>query len=133
MKTKGLRRLEHALCFGAGQEMFRSSHTRRGMLHAAEAENSILCCLDQAVNRNAAQRYLLLAGQLEAFFEEDKIFRVKPKAHQLVELARHDVNPRKIWTLGQELWTLALGRRREGKFSMRACCFLPSPEEVSCS
>ena len=71
------------------------------MLHAAEALNSMYTCLssaawDQAVFRDATQRYLLLAGQLGAFFEEDKIFRVKPKAHQLVELARHDVNPSKI-------------------------------------
>ena len=98
------------------------------MLHAAEALNSMYTCLssaawDQAVFRDAAQRYLLLAGQLEAFFEEDKIFRVKPKAHQLVELARHDVNPSKIWTYRDESYghTLALlGRRRGGKFSMRA-------------
>ena len=98
------------------------------MLHAAEALNSMYTCLSsaawgQAVFRDAAQRYLLLAGQLEAFFEEDKIFRVKPKAHQLVELARHDVNPSKIWTYRDESYghTLALlGRRRGGKFSMRA-------------
>ena len=62
------------------------------MLHAAEDLNSMCTCLssaawDQAVFKDAAQRYLLLAGQLEAFFEEDKIFRGKPKAHQLVELA----------------------------------------------
>ena len=106
------------------------------MLHAAEALNSMYTCLssaawDQAVFRDAAQRYLLLAGQLEAFFEEDKIFRVKPKAHQLVELARHDVNPSKIWTYRDESYghTLALlGRRRGGKFSMRAVSC-----QVSCS
>ena len=98
------------------------------MLHAAEALNSIYTCLssaawDQAVFRDAAQRFLLLAGQLEAFFEKDKIFRVKPKAHQLVGLAGHDINPSKIWIYRDESYGLTLtvlGRRRGGIFSMHA-------------
>ena len=32
-------------------------------------------------------RNFCFSGGRETYFEEDKIFRVKPKAHQLVELA----------------------------------------------
>ena len=41
----------------------------------------------------AAQRFLLLFAALEAHFEQDKLFRVKPKVHQLIELARAGANP----------------------------------------
>ena len=70
---------------------------------------------------------MFIAGSesLETYDEEDKLFMLKPKAHMLVELARHDVNPSKTWTCTDESsgHTLALlGRGRRGRFSMYAVC-----------
>ncbi|CAE7838507.1 unnamed protein product [Symbiodinium sp. CCMP2592] len=98
------------------------------MLHGTEALQSIYACLstaawDKEVFRISSQKFLLLWGSLETYFEVDKLFRVKPKAHQLFELARGEVNPSKTWTYRDESYghTLALlGRRRGGKFSMNA-------------
>ena len=71
----------------------------------------------------AAQRFLLLFAALEAHFEQDKLFRVKPKAHQLIELARAGTNPVFTWnyrdgSFGHYLSEMA--QRRGGKFSMKA-------------
>ncbi|CAE7262925.1 unnamed protein product, partial [Symbiodinium sp. CCMP2592] len=100
----------------------------QAMLHGTEALQSIYACLstaawDKEVFRVSSQKFLLLWGSLETYFEVDKLFRVKPKAHQLFELARGEVNPSKTWTYRDESYghTLALlGRRRGGKFSMNA-------------
>ena len=97
------------------------------MLHAAEALNFIYACLgsdarDEDVFTSAVQKDFLLAASLGTFFE-DKLFRLKPKAHKLVESARHDVNPIKTWTYRDESFghNLALlGGKRGGRFSMYA-------------
>ena len=71
----------------------------------------------------AAQKFLLLMRTLESFFGEDILFRVKPKGHLLLELARSRTNPAHTWTYRDESFghTLALlARRRGGKFSMAA-------------
>ena len=70
----------------------------------------------------AAQRFLLLNGSFETQFEEDKLFRVKPKAHLLLELARQQSTPSATWTyrdgsFGHTVATLA--GRRGGKYSMK--------------
>ena len=71
----------------------------------------------------AAQRFLLLNGSLEAHFEEDKLLRVKPKAHLLLELARQQSTPSATWTYRDESFghTVAtLAGCRGGKYSMKA-------------
>ena len=98
------------------------------MLRGTEALQSMYACLstaawDKDVCRVSSQKFLLFWESLETYFAQDKIFRVKPKAHQLFELARAQVNPSKTWTYRDESYghTLALlGRRRGGKFSMYA-------------
>ncbi|CAE7546111.1 Lztr1 [Symbiodinium sp. CCMP2592] len=108
----------------------------QAMLHGTEALQSIYACLstaawDKEVFRVSSQRFLLLWGSLETYFEVDKLFRVKPKAHQLFELARGEVNPSKTWTYRDESYghTLALlGRRRGGKFSMNAAVLILEAE-----
>ena len=72
---------------------------------------------------DAAQRFLLLNGSLETHFEADKLFRVKPKAHLLLELARQQSTPSATWTYRDESFghTVAtLAKRRGGKYSMKA-------------
>ncbi|CAE7201729.1 unnamed protein product [Symbiodinium sp. CCMP2592] len=118
---------------GAAMEMARkylspAKPAEQAMLHGTEALQSIYACLstaawDKEVFRVSSQKFLLLWGSLETYFEVDKLFRVKPKAHQLFELARGEVNPSKTWTYRDESYghTLALlGKRRGGKFSMYA-------------
>ena len=71
----------------------------------------------------AAQRFLLLFAALEAHFEQDKLFRVKPKAHQLIELARAGTNPVFTWNYRDESfghYLSEMAQRRGGKFSMKA-------------
>ena len=46
---------------------------------------------DKDVFRVSSQKFLLFWGSLETHFDEDEILRVKPKAHQLFELARVQV------------------------------------------
>ena len=73
--------------------------------------------------QNACKRFLMLFLALEKHFLETKLFRVKPKAHQLVELGRDGSNPSLSWTYRDESFghTLALlAKRRGGKFSMAA-------------
>ena len=73
--------------------------------------------------QDAAQRFLLLNGSLETHFEADKLFRVKPKAHLLLELARQQSTPSATWTYRDESFghTVAtLANRRGGKYSVKA-------------
>ena len=71
----------------------------------------------------AAHRFLLLNGSLETHFEEDKLFRVKPKGHLLLELARRQSTPSATWTHRGESFghtVVTLAGRRGGKYSVKA-------------
>ena len=62
------------------------------MVRAAEALNGVYVNLSAdtwsvEAFRWHAQRFLLLNGSLEDFFENDQLFRLKPKAHLLLEAA----------------------------------------------
>ena len=87
---------------------------------------------DKDVFRESSQKFLLFWGSLETYFEEDKLFSVKPKAHQLFELARAQVNPSKTWTYRDESYghTLALLGKTARWQIFDVCCFLSSPQTI---
>ena len=98
------------------------------MIHACHRLNSMYSCLSEhhwlpERFQQASREFLLLMSGLESHFEDLKLFRIKPKAHLLMELAVDDVNPSKHWTYRDESFghSLALlARRRGGQFSMKA-------------
>ena len=112
----------------ATQYMDASIPHESAMLQGCKHLQAMYACLSAAnwdadKFLRAAQKFLLLMRTLESFFGEDILFRVKPKGHLLLELARSRTNPAHTWTYRDESFghTLALlARRRGGKFSMAA-------------
>ena len=73
------------------------------------------------------QKFLLFMSSLEEYYKADLLFRVKPKAHMLLECSRDETDegtsPALYWTYRDESFghTLAiLAARRGGKFSIKA-------------
>ena len=95
------------------------------MLHASQQPFDLYSCLrvnDWDAGKLAAgtQKFLLFFAALEQHFLADKPSRVKPKAHQLVELSRFQTNQCILEPTETRTWgTLALlGQRRGRKFSV---------------
>ena len=111
----------------ARQFLDASKQKERTMILASEHLNNMCSCLskeawDPAAFANSIQKFLLFNAALEVHFLEDKLFRVKPKSHQLIELRRKETNPIYTWnyrdeSFGHYLSTLA--KRRGGNFSMQ--------------
>ena len=98
------------------------------MIHASRRLNSMYECLSEGrwlpdLFMQASREFLLLMEGLESHFLDLKLFRLKPKAHQLYELGLDRVNPTKHWTYRDESFghsMALLARRRGGRFSMSA-------------
>ena len=96
------------------------------MILASEHLAAMYACLsawDPEAFARSSQKFLLLLAALETNFLQSKMFRVKPKSHQIVELSRNGTNPICTWnyrdeSFGHYLATLA--KRRGGTFSLQA-------------
>ncbi|CAE7203535.1 unnamed protein product [Symbiodinium sp. CCMP2592] len=102
------------------------------MIRAAQALQAIYSGLSSATwnvedFQKNVQVFLLVMSSLEEFFQVDMLFRLKPKAHMLLECSRDEseegTSPALFWAYRDESFghTLAiLAARRGGKFSMKA-------------
>jgi hypothetical protein len=108
-----------------------ASSVEATMIDACRRLNDMYSCLrtaswDSDCFEKASREFLLLFAALQEHFAADqpgrKLFRLKPKAHMLMELALCKANPSQQWTYRDEAFghSLALlAKRRGGKFSVR--------------
>ena len=85
------------------------------MILASEHLAAMYACLsawDPEAFARSSQKFLLLLAALETNFLQSKMFRVKPKSHQIVELSRNGTNPICTWNYRDESFGHYLATRK---------------------